>query len=339
MKRVVHIIFSFETGGTETMLIDILNLQSDSVEVSLMIVNKVIDENLLSKLNKRIHITKFNRKPKSLSPLPFISLNLKLLTINPAIIHIHDNTILPAIFHFGSKKVITVHCLNQKFNPKLVNTIVAISKTVQQDIEHRLKAKSTLIYNGIRSNEISISTDETNQNKGFRIVQVGRLAQIKGQQILILALHEIVKNGNPHNIELDFIGSGPNELNLKKLVSDLGLKPFVNFLGNKDRSYIYQHLKSYNLLVQPSLEEGFGLTIAEAMVARVPVLVSAIPAQMEIIDYGAHGKYFESENAVDCAKKIIEQIENPINRTESGRQYAIENFDIAKTVQNYLNIY
>ena len=55
------------------------------------------------------------------------------------------------------------------------------------------------------------------------------------------------------------------------LVQEYNLNSYISFLGSKDTHYIEQHLKDYDLLVQPSRIEGFGLTVAEAMAAKVPV--------------------------------------------------------------------
>ena len=58
------------------------------------------------------------------------------------------------------------------------------------------------------------------------------------------------------------------------MVVELNLEKHVRFLGNQSREYVYSHLKDYDLFVQPSRFEGFGLTVAEAMAACVPVLVT-----------------------------------------------------------------
>lgn len=124
----------------------------------------------------------------------------------------------------------------------------------------------------------------------------------------------------------------------------LNLTTYVSFLGLRDREYIYSHLKDYDLLVQPSLFEGFGLTIIEAMAAGIEVLVSDIDGPLEIIEKIGHGQKFKSGNADDCALKIYE-IYSKSNIMDSHIQLELQReackklFDIEITAKNYLDEY
>jgi len=108
------------------------------------------------------------------------------------------------------------------------------------------------------------------------------------------------------NICVDFIGDGKSKNYLNEMVREYQLDKFVKFLGNRKRFYIYENLKNYNLLVQPSLYEGFGLTIAEAMAAKIPVLVSDCDGPFEIVDGGNFGRIFKSGNFKHCAKEVLD---------------------------------
>jgi len=114
----------------------------------------------------------------------------------------------------------------------------------------------------------------------------------------------------------------------------------VTFLGIKDRNYIYDHLKVYHIFIQPSLFEGFGLTVAEGMAAKVPVLISDVAGPMEVIGQGKYEYYFKSGDVFDLSKKIIEIIDcyrsGHIEKlTTEAYEYVKSNFDITQTVQNY----
>jgi glycosyltransferase involved in cell wall biosynthesis len=92
--------------------------------------------------------------------------------------------------------------------------------------------------------------------------------------------------------------------------------------------------------VQPSIFEGFGLTIAEAIAAKVPVITSDLEGPIEVIDGGHYGIPFQCGNAIDVANKIIQFYNNTISiDTDTAWRYAHENFNIEATAQKYLDEY
>lgn len=126
-----------------------------------------------------------------------------------------------------------------------------------------------------------------------------------------------------------------------KLTHELNLENHVIFEGLKEQAWIYENLCRYDLFIQPSRYEGFGLTVAEAISAKVPVLVSNIEGPLEIIDGGRLGMTFENENVEDCANKILEFVKQGRNETiiEQAYQYVCEHYDVSVTAQKYLNVY
>ena len=104
-----------------------------------------------------------------------------------------------------------------------------------------------------------------------RIVMVSKLNhEKKGQDLLIKAAV-----GLKGLVHVDLIGDGSSREYLQQLIQELYVEELISLLGTKSQPYITAHLADYDLFVQPSRWEGFGLTVAEAMAAKVPVLVSA----------------------------------------------------------------
>ena len=168
--------------------------------------------------------------------------------------------------------------------------------------------------------------------------------ETKGQHILLNALNVLINKNNIRNIHLDFIGEGLSLHYLMSIVEELNLKDYVSFLGLRNREYIYTHLSDYNLLVQPSLFEGFGLTVIEALAAGIDVLVSDIDGPLEIIKKTGYGKIFKSGDAEDCALKIFEIYSNT-DTSLSQPRHKLQRlackyyFDIEITAKNYLDEY
>ncbi|MDR2406917.1 MAG: glycosyltransferase family 4 protein [Bacteroidales bacterium] len=344
--KICHIIFAFNTGGTETMLVDIMNEQVKTETVTLIIVNNLINENIIVKINSNVHIIRINRKPSSKNPIPLLKINHYLFQSKPDIIHFHNvngiGLILPC---FRKKAVLTIHANRIRY-PFFTRykKLFTISQSVKKDILMRYGLEAKVVYNGVHNSAIIIK-QRPERNNRFRIVQVGRLHHTeKGQDLLIMAMKQLVYDYGQTDIYLDFIGEGPSFSFLEQLVADSKLGSHIAFSGNKSRDYVYKHLCDYDLLVQPSVNEGFGLTVAEAMAAKVPVLVSNVEGPMEIIESGKYGYYFKSENVNDLAAKITDIIEN--YRTEkhhymieNAYKHVLANFDIKNTALNYLVAY
>lgn len=118
------------------------------------------------------------------------------------------------------------------------------------------------------------------------IINVGRLTKQKGQWHLIRAFGKVRQQ---MRCRLAIIGHGNLESYLKKLVNEMGLADDVLFLGWHSNPFKYMARSC--IFVFPSLWEGFGLSIAEAMAAGCPVISSDCKyGPREILDNGSCGR-------------------------------------------------
>jgi glycosyltransferase involved in cell wall biosynthesis len=333
----------FTIGGAETMLVDIINRQVEFAEVALCIINDKIDYSLLEKLDKRVNKILIKRKEKSINPFHFIRLNCEINRFRPDVIHSHQDIIAMVLPFVTAPKILTVHDIG--FNLKYIKKykiICSISKAVQKDLDTRLNLGSVLVYNGIDMDSIKKKELLTKRQNTFRLLQISRLIhEKKGQDILIRAIHRLKQELLDINISLDLIGTGPSQDYLLELCKELRLENNVNFLGEKDRNDIYKSIAGYDLLVQPSRYEGFGLTVIEGLAAKIPVLSSENDGPEEILQSGKFGFLFKNGSMEDCAKQLKEIYTgydslNPM--IEEGYKYIKEHFHIDRTAQKYLDI-
>lgn len=344
MKKIAHVFSHFNIGGAQTMLVDIMNVQILSCKVTLIILLDDFSSELVKSLNKKIHIIYLNRKKGSLNYFPYVKLNLIINFGGYDIIHLHEMTMWKHIY-VGPwvKKYQTVHNtgLFSKYYKRCVK-IFAISESVKEGLIKKGFSNVVLAPNGIDCSLIEQKSDNYYQNQSFKIVQVSRLIiKHKGQDILINAIYELKKMGVQH-VTVDFIGDGYDKQNLMNLVNKLGLKNEIIFLGKRDRNYVYSHLKYYDLFVQPSRYEGFGLTVAEAMAAKLPVLVSKNEGPYEIINKGEFGYYFENGSSKSLANKILYIIEHygeAMDKAKNGVLFVNENYNVSNTANLYLKEY
>ena len=342
--KIVHCIFSFNTGGAETMLIDIVNEQIKTQEVTVVIVNHIYHQELIAQLDKKIRLIFIGRKPHSRSILPILKLNWTLFRLRPDIVHMHNYSMPRIIFPYvASKLFLTVHDLHipLKYARRKTN-LIAISNAVQEDISSKGNYKVFTIPNGINFDRIEKRSNTHTFEGKLRIVQVANLiAPKKGQDILINAIATLKKR-NIENIEVSFIGAGNDQLMLEQLAEKLEVSKQIHFLGQQSRRYIYSHLKEYDLMCHPARYEGFGLCIAEGIAAMLPILVSDEGGPYEIIKQGRLGYAFQSGNAVDCANKIeyiIRNYNEAIKLTFPAYEYAMQHYSVKRMVKEYIQAY
>lgn len=345
--KIVHIAWMFTFGGIETMLVNIVNEQvrlGHSVRI-ILIEDGRFDKSLAEMVDPRVKFHFCHRPRGGNILMPILRLNLLLIRLNPNTIHVHSASMYRLIFIPWLKKVVnaTMHAL-----PKLENTIAvdtvprlfSISEAVRRDLLAFNGTDSITNPNGIRT-ELIKYRNNSEWSDILQIVQVGRLDHgDKGQHILILAGKELLMRGY-HNFIINFIGSGPSQSYLEDLAEECGLLNNVKFHGMKTQSYIFEHLCDYNVLVQPSIREGFGNTVAEAMAAKLAVIVSSGQGPEEIVDYGRYGYVFNNGDPIDCANKIEHFLlrENKVSQIEEAYKRAIEKYDIKVNVKTYIDNY
>lgn len=387
---VVHLIFSYNIGGTENMLLDITREQAkkSGVKVLLIVVNNDYDLTLIASVSRRVRVCRINRKPGSKrfnNLLAVVRLNAMLLYYRPVVIHCHNQKLIDLLIFnsLKNKAVFTAHTMGLAYSLiRKYRKCFAISKGVRMDILRQGALPVEVIYNGVQVEAIervdhmaqkhpgALSGEEPGKAPGnepevyeqqsdkanldepvlalpgasFNIVQIGRLYhQHKGQDLLLYAVSAL-KTAGHKNITIDFFGDGASRGLLEALSQKLGLAANVRFLGSVPRSEIYHLLHGYDLLVQPSYCEGFGLSIVEAMMAEVPVLISDLAGPMEIIAQGKYGFHFKVGDMDDFKEKIAWLVthyqEAKIkNMLRAAVRYAEINFDIRQTAHHYLESY
>ena len=340
--KILHIVWGMRLGGVETMLVNIINEQVKTDAVRLFIINDFVDDTLLSKIDTRCKIKRLNREPKSKNPLKILQLNYWIFCYKPDIIHVHSYQVSKLIF--GKWNIVrTIH--NTKNRPDeypRMKALYAISDVVAKfTIDQGFPNVST-IYNRIDVGAFKMKSCYKRKDETFKLIQISRLnIEQKGQHILLKALDILVNQKKITNFSMHFIGEGSSKQYLQKMVREANLEKLVLFEGLKSQEYIQKHLCDYDLFVQPSLFEGFGLTVAEAIAAKVPVLVSSIEGPMEIINAGECGMYFKVGDSEDLAEKlmVILKGEYPSSFLEKAHQRVSSLYDVKKTALAYINAY
>jgi glycosyltransferase involved in cell wall biosynthesis len=126
------------------------------------------------------------------------------------------------------------------------------------------------------------------------------------------------------------------------MVESKGLSQNVFFTGRVDDSDLYSIYHDCDVAIQPSLHEGFGLTITEAMVLGKAVIGSRIGGIPIQIEDGVNGYLFEKGNSTELASKIMHLMDNrPLldQMGQKGIETVKNKFSSEVGYSNYLKIY
>ena len=347
--RIAHLMWSMGVGGSQTLLTDIVNIQvREGHEVGIFVIDSLMSDTIMNKLDPKVQVSFMGRTRGEKALMPFVRLNWKLFRFHPDIIHSHSGKLVKAIFS-SVPQIATIH--NMTSNPidfKKYTATYAISNSVKDDWKKKGFDVTGVIENGVSCNKIR-SKKNWDLKDSIHVVVLSRIRfSPKRQDLIVSALAKLKSNNQFRKGDsivkkcvVHFIGDGEDTAKLKNMVKEYGLDDNVIFEGIRDRSWIYDHLCDYDLFIQASDFEGFGLTVAEACAAKLPVLLSNVEGPLEIIDGGRLGMTFKKGDAEDLAAQLSKFINGEYDYSLIEKAYlrTLKMYSIEGTAFKYLDEY
>lgn len=166
---------------------------------------------------------------------------------------------------------------------------------------------------------------------------IGRLAPVKGHDILLRAMPEVL--AKEPMARLLIIGDGQEREALNKRVHELGLHGYVTFTGQIDD--VSGALRAIDVVAMPSLREGLPYALLEAMAMDKPVVASAVGGLAETIRHCENGVLFRSGDAQALAKALISVLTDPMlaQTVMRGAHETVHAYDIERHVSRLIEIY
>jgi glycosyltransferase involved in cell wall biosynthesis len=163
---------------------------------------------------------------------------------------------------------------------------------------------------------------------------VGRLADEKGPDLLLEAAARLP------GCAVVLVGDGPDRARLERLATKLGLEDRTVFTGWSDD--VRRLLPTFDIVVQPSRREGFGLTLVEAMLAERPVVAADVGGVREVVVDGDTGLLVPPEDAAAVAAAAARLLADPEERRTmgaKGRARALERFTADAMARRFAAVY
>lgn len=335
--RVLHLITSFDIGGTERQAVELLKrLNHERFDVRLAVLRK--EGPFLRELE-----TLFPDVPEF--PLTsFYNVNavrqlarLRRLMISDKIdiLHAHDfysGLIGAAAARLSGVRVIAsqrhlrlsdrwVHQLGAGIIHRLAHRVLVNSKAIHDRIIEQGSARANkivVIRNGVLGarasrehareglcRELGLDS-ETTTLVGF----VARIQPVKGHRFFIEAAARI--SANHTGVHFVLVGDGPLKLEIESQAAQLGIMDRVHLLG--DRTDVATLVSAFDLLVLASLHEGLPNAVMEAMAAGVPVVATAVGGTKELIADGETGYLVPPGDPEALAERTLFALRDGQNR-------------------------
>jgi glycosyltransferase involved in cell wall biosynthesis len=172
------------------------------------------------------------------------------------------------------------------------------------------------------------------------LITVGRQEYQKGQRYLIEAM-QLVASQN-ERVRLLIAGREGNASGDLALMmrTDRGLGDRVSFLGHRDD--VSDLLAASDIFVFPSLWEGLGGALIEAMALGLPIVVSDIPAAREVVEADGNAVLVEPGDPRALADAILRLLGDPQQRTRFAKRSKVifaERFELERSAQRLITLY
>lgn len=168
------------------------------------------------------------------------------------------------------------------------------------------------------------------------VVHVARHHPVKDQAMLIRGFAEVSTPG----ARLVMVGDGPLRGDLEALATSLGVRDRVDFVGIQ--SNVAEWLRAADVFVLTSLSEASSLTLLEAMATGLPVVVTAVGGNPEIVRDGVDGLHVPRGDWQACGAALTRLLNDATLRTTlgtNGRQRTHERYRLNQTIGQYFALY
>lgn len=228
-----------------------------------------------------------------------------------------------------------------------VHRIICVSDANRWDLIDECpaaKAKTCTVYNGVDLSAFSSQFDRQDVRQEIGVLQgpvlvtIARLTEQKGHRYLVQALPCLLETW-PQLCCL-FVGEGELRDVLHRMAIDLGVERACRFVGVRED--IVDILAAADVVVLPSLAEGFPFVLLEALAMGCPVVASRVNGVPELIEDHKTGLLVPSRDSQALTKAILEVLGNPNAARKmgaEGRAVVQERFTVDQMVANTTAIF
>ena len=192
----------------------------------------------------------------------------------------------------------------------------------QPDTKARMQVRQAL---NIEANDVIIGS-------------VGRLVEVKNYPSLLKAFSLVSQRFT--NVKLMLAGDGPLRDLLEEMADTLGIKENVLFLGRRED--VAAVMNAMDIFVLPSFREGLSNTVLEAMASGLPVVVTNVGGNPEIVVENQSGFLFTVSDCEQLASMLSDLIANEEQRksmSDFARSHVVHHYSLQVMIESYQKTY
>lgn len=247
--------------------------------------------------------------PSNIAPI-FLPKKIKL------VITIHDVRfkVFPETF---SKATISYYNFIYRVVTKRANAVITVSEFSKAEILKyfpELENKIYVIYNGVNHNKFR----PLNLPRKKQILFIGAIAKHKNISVILEAFQKVI-NKIPHKIVIaGSKDSGmPSDENINKILSTIP-PDRIEFTGKISDEDLIRLYNTSDFFIFPSIYEGFGLPLLEAMACGCPIIASKASSIPEVC--GDSAIYFDPYSSEELSTRILEMANNEALKNELAQK-------------------
>jgi len=209
---------------------------------------------------------------------------------------------------------------------KYATAVISVSRSIKREADDLGARNNVLIYHGIDT-EVYKPVSSSERNIIFTISKLTESHIVRKKIFTVIDAAKYVVEAYPN---LKFVIAGAKSGAIDKVnqrIVDYGLEKHVLLPGRISEKEKLSYFSRSLIYLQPTIHEGFGLAIAEAMSCGVPVVTSRVAAVPEVVgDCGLYADPDDPKNVADKVKLLLVNDELRKELAEKGRQRIKENF-------------
>ncbi len=219
--------------------------------------------------------------------------------------------------------------------------VITVSESVKRDFVAKTGIRPeivTVIPSGVDLNVEARKEPILDPGHVPIIGTAGPLETVKGLPFFLGAASRVLQTGR--DVEFLVSGAGPEEANLRRLARDLGISSKVTFVPYMLN--FAESLSAMDIFCLPSLQQGLGTIMLEAMASGIPVIASRVGGVYGVIHDQHNGLLVPPSNSRQLADRILELLCDPLRARhigENGRELVQEEFGLHRMVGLTADLY